>query len=514
MDSEVEVNQEKPPTLESGPAQALLTDEQRSEGLAIGEDSSLTVEERIFELFQALDDPLLSRDDVGKLLGGTSSRKDIDGGLERLKAEGHLESDTQTERPFDKEGTELFRLVDVEPLRLKLLAIETPTLDPEKTRFQFTCEGRLIRSIARVDRLDALGGTGSQRELIKKHARDIGLGIAGGSEIPNSILLVFDAEFTDVARLEEDVPDAFVVIRDLEPDQIEYQHPADPLKVVQQVRIVELDIPYRKAAFDREKRCYLVDGQQRTAGLSLVSIETIPSYTLAVNAFIADEDEQRRIFSIANSTAKIKTDFQRANRAMDSAEPATDEDRRVKAQKLLALSEPNSPFRGICQYPGLAKSPDQVVAPGSLYQVVSVIDETRAFPDYQSLVDAVSRTYSIIRKTWPNAWGKKPAESKLMHGAGLRAMARLAAFHIQVAFLQGQDFNSEEFWDRFGSSIERLKPIVQWTASDAAMSTANAQRNWERQIRDRQVTSKDIERLSAWLLQVSSQADRDSSATP
>ena len=495
-------------------AKASVTSEQQAAALAIGEDSQLSVAERIHELFLALEDPLLSAVDVHVLLGGTSSKKDVAGGLVRLKEDGLLESDDNTERPFDKQGTELFRLVDVETKRLKLLGIETPTQNPEKTRLQFTCEGRLIRSIARVDRLDALADTGAQRELIKSHAKAIGNGILQGTEIPNSILLVFDSEFTGITRFgEEDFPESFVVVRDLQPELLEYVHPNDPVRVVQSVRVVEIDIPFRKAAFDREKRCYLVDGQQRTAGLSVVSVEHVPTYTLAVNAFIADDDEQRTIFRIANNTAKIKTDFQRAIRAVSSGEPKTEEDRRVRAQKVLALEDPSSPFLGICQYPGILKTPEQVVAPGSLFQVVGIIDDTKAFPKYLSLVDAVAKTYSIIKDTWPNAWGKRPGESKLMHGAGLRSMARLAAFHIQGAYAQGEDFDGDEFWSGLRRSIERLAPIVQWTASDAAVSTATAQRNWERQIRDRQVTSSDIDKLSNWLLQQSAQADREAAST-
>ena len=82
--------------------------------------------------------------------------------------------------------------------------------------------------------------------------------------------------------------------------------------IIEEYRPVVLDFPYRRAAFDEEKSALLVDGQQRTAALSLVDIDKIPKLMLSVNAEIASEQDARTIFIVANSTKKIETQFSRA----------------------------------------------------------------------------------------------------------------------------------------------------------------------------------------------------------
>jgi hypothetical protein len=95
-------------------------------------------------------------------------------------------------------------------------------------------------------------------------------------------------EATAVVEEDEDVeaeggPMSFVKIRPYTevPDWIEAQHGDE---TVQQVRLVLIEIPYRRAAFDDEKSILLVDGQQRTAALALVSVQDHPSIEMAATA--------------------------------------------------------------------------------------------------------------------------------------------------------------------------------------------------------------------------------------
>jgi hypothetical protein len=72
--------------------------------------------------------------------------------------------------------------------------------------------------------------------------------------------------------------------------------PYNAIQPVQSIRSVEIDFPFRPAAFDDEKAALLVDGQQRTAALSMVDIEKVPAVALSVMAVIADADEAKRVF--------------------------------------------------------------------------------------------------------------------------------------------------------------------------------------------------------------------------
>jgi hypothetical protein len=45
--------------------------------------------------------------------------------------------------------------------------------------------------------------------------------------------------------------------------------------------------------------------------------------------------------------------------------------------------------------------------------------------DFAGLWAALLLYWTAVRDTFPDAWGKPPTQSRLMHGAGIRAMGRL-----------------------------------------------------------------------------------------
>lgn len=490
---------------------AMFTDEERQAAAAIGESSDLTIEEKVTELFRTLEDPLLSADDIDGLLGSTVSATDVANALLDLTSAGTLEHTVQTQRPFDPQGVQLFRLADVPPQRLELVGIESALRDGT-SRFQFTCDGRLLRSVARIDRLDAISGEGQQRAEIKKHVQDIADGITGGTQVPNSVLLVFLEELTRTDPDEEDdeLGGLFVYIRPRS-DWVEVPSLSGG-PPVQRFRFIEIDIPYRHAAFDGEKPALLVDGQQRTAALSLVSVDDVPAFDLSVNAVIADESDAKRVFQIANSTVKIATDFSLALLAsMDEAPGYLKSEKiRAGAVRQLALSNDSSPFYHIVRYPGAKISGSTpVVAYNSLYHIAGIF-ESSALPieDSVLLSDLIARGFNVVKDVWPDAWGKRPTDSKLMHGAGLRAMASLLTLKLEVAHSNGLDLKSDAVWSDIRSSIERLATIVPWTESAAAASgSKTAKDNWTKEIRDRQNTSQDISRLTTFLKRESVKLD-------
>lgn len=332
---------------------ALFRSDQLELAASIGQQiSELTL--LIEEMFEQLGDPLLSVDDVRALLV-THPRDNVAAALTTLCSEGTLERTKTTSRPLDVGDVELFRLARLPFSRLRLVAIESRT-SSGTSRYQFTCDGRLLRSLARVDRLDAVAGTGNQRDEIRRHVERIAEGIASGTQIPNSVLLVLSSD--RIANDdEEDAPESFIRIRPIKPEFERITSPTEPDVVIQEYRPVEIDFPYRRAAFDEEKSALLVDGQQRTAALSMVDIDQLPTFSLSVNAEIASSEQAKTVFLVANSTVKIETKFSRALMAAMEQSPGfvTQERPRAVACRNLALQDEKSPFFGLVQYPGVPK---------------------------------------------------------------------------------------------------------------------------------------------------------------
>jgi DGQHR domain-containing protein len=466
----------------------------------IGERSD-PIEDRIQQLFANLPDPLLSESDVHELLGGHISLDDLKAALRSLIEKNVLESSNQTLRPLDDDGTNLYRLVNVPFGRLKMIAMEAQ-LNDGSTRYQFTCDGRIIRAIARVDRLDALGATGNQRQEIKAHVELIAEGIKAGTQVPNSILLVLqDSQVTESA--DEETPESFIILRPLS-DWISVNHPTEADVAIQNFRTVEIDFPFRRAAFDDEKSALLVDGQQRTAALSIVDVDDVPEFSLSVNAVKADAEQAKRVFQVANSIVKISTEFSRALLAMISDAPIYLRKERAKAAavKKLAFDLADSPFLNLAQHSGVKpKGTRPPIAYNSLFQVVKVFsDSALTLADPDILAGTVSKSFALVKQLWPDSWGRKPSDSKLMHGAGLRAISTLISEKLATYLPDfNGDLNDPGLWVKLGESLERLKGRIVWSDAESAQASRAVQKSWRDEISGTQNTNQDIQALISLL---------------
>jgi DGQHR domain-containing protein len=496
---------------------AMFDDDERRAAAVLGESSDLSLRDKVGELFEQLSDPLLSAEDVTELLAGGLTEDAVTPVLEELRDEGVLESDTKTQRALDPADITLYRLSDVPFTRLILTAVESRIAE-ETSRFQFTCNGRLIRSIARIDRLDAIQGTGQQRNEIRRHVNAIAEGVAAGTPIPNPVLLVLLEEKTSFEEEEEDsegAPESFAVIRPLQ-EWLEVDVATNSsVEVVQRLRLVEIDIPFRRAAFDQEKCALLVDGQQRTAALAMVSVDERPVVDLSVALMVANAPSAGKVFTVANSTQKIATDFSRALLATmpDAPDYLKDEQTIAATCRLLALVDTESPFHDIVKYPGVRAKPSHVVAYNTLFHVLTVFDNASFVTgDPDGLAELVKRAFKPVAQIWPEAWGVKVTnDARLMHGASLRALARLLVMKI-AEYRSGHDLLSDSLWSEVQKSVERLAPRIAWTTADALEGTQTARDNFERRIQPMQNTSQDIQKLEKFLLAQSNKADAEASA--
>jgi hypothetical protein len=102
-------------------------------------------------------------------------------------------------------------------------------------------------------------------------------------------------------------------------------------------------------------------------------------------------------------------------------------------------TDKSSPFQGL-----IKRSSDPEASRGKAIiadaSIVKMIEESLSsasgclFPhrnlatgetDFQSLWVVLVTYWTAVKATFPEAWGKPPVQSRLMHGAGLRAMGRL-----------------------------------------------------------------------------------------
>ncbi|MDM0116144.1 DGQHR domain-containing protein [Variovorax sp. J22R133] len=477
----------------------------------------LDLKVKVERLFREIPDPLLAAQDVRGLLHIADETDAIVEALTELTQEGVLEKTTTTQRALDPEGIALYRLKDVEIKRLKVYGTAS-RISLNEIRLQFTLDGRAIRSFAAIDRLDAIAGTGNQRDEIVKHVKAIAQGMEDGVQVPNSVILIFhDNVFAWDPKDGDVVPESFVVCRSLAEEWSSVPHPSMPGRIVQDVKAIELDIPYRTAAFDSEKTALLVDGQQRTAALSLVDIEVVPSYQLSVNALVGDASEAKQTFRVANNTVKITSDFSRALLgAMDDAPGYVKQERLVaQAVKRLALDDQESPFFGLVKHPGVAAKKEPIVY-NTLFAVTSAFEQSGLdFDDnFTRLADCVKRGFVIVKEVWPQAWGISSSLSKLMHGAGLRAMSRVLVDLIDSNHRNhGFDIDAPGVWSETRESIKRLSTRVQWT-EDALQGTKDQKSIYINDILNKQNTNQDIEKLTTFLQKEVTLLDKKASTAP
>ena len=63
--------------------------------------------------------------------------------------------------------------------------------------------------------------------------------------------------------------------------------------------------------------------------------------------------------------------------------------------------------------------------------------------------------WTAVRDTFPEAWGKPPAKSRLMHGAGIRAMGRLMDRVMSVV-----DPSRPEAAEAVRKDLAQLAPVL------------------------------------------------------
>lgn len=310
--------------------------------------------------------------------------------------------------------------------------------------YLFTLRAADILRVAEASRLrrDDLGRVvGYQRPEVKRHVEGIREYLDSGDVLfPNPILLAVGSEVT--FRPDPGSSD------DATPGWLEIPAPEE----------------------GQGRAAWIVDGQQRALALSRCSR---PDMVVPVNAFVAERvGQQKEQFLRVNNTAPLPRGLvTELLPAVDGPLPGHLAVRRVPASLCERLADdPRSPFAGLVRR-GTAESPAAVVSAGSLMAMVTervrnpsgclyrFVDEVAGSADEAGAFEALVAFWSSVKRVFPEAWGRAPAESRLMHGAGIQALGRVMDTVMARAPMGAADLDA--WMDR---EVGRLAPACRWTS--------------------------------------------------
>jgi DGQHR domain-containing protein len=304
-----------------------------------------------------------------------------------------------------------------------------------------------VADISRVSRDDAGNLIGYQRPEVRQHIQEITEYLDGDQALfPNPIIIALSSGIR------------FTCSRG--PGN------ADPLATAGTI-----EIPLAKG--NGQKPGWIVDGQQRALALARAKRQGFP---VPVNAFVADSvDMQRDQFLRVNNTRPLPRGLvTELLPAISTPLPPRLSLRQTPSALCdLLQHDENSPFKGMIRRP--SASPEgrrnAVITDTSIIQMLqeSLTSPSGClFPyrnlssgetDFTGLWAALLLYWTAVRDTFPEAWGKPPTSSRLMHGAGIRAMGRLMDRVMAVL-----DPTASDAAVQVRDDLTLLIPHCRWTA--------------------------------------------------
>jgi DGQHR domain-containing protein len=298
-------------------------------------------------------------------------------------------------------------------LQRRALCIEQPSGLP---LYLFTLTARELLDVADISRIsrDEQGRLiGYQRPEVKRHVDQI-VEYLDSDEVlfPNSIIIAL-------------------------PSSVRFRQSRGPATNDGLAAAGTLDIPL--PAPGQPRPGWLVDGQQRAIALSRTKRQDL---AVPISAFVADDVEvQRDQFLRVNNVQPLPRGLvtELLPDVYTSLSPKLAAKRIPSALVDLLNRQPSSPFHGLIRRASTpAAERASVVVTDTV--LMSAIEESLNSPagvlyPYRNIATGetdIDGVYAVllaywrgVKTTFAQAWGLPPTQSRLMHGAGLRSMARL-----------------------------------------------------------------------------------------
>ena len=334
-------------------------------------------------------------------------------------------------------------------LRRRALRIDQ---DPSHPIYVFSLSGSdiiQIADISRISRDDNGKLLGYQRAEVRRHIEEITEYLNSDEVVfPNSIILALGSNVRFIRSRGPDTNDGCAVAGTL-----------------------EIPVPSPKAA----KPAWIVDGQQRVMALSKSDRPDLP---VPVNAFVADEIAlQRDQFLRVNNSRPLP----RGLITELLPEVSTNLPPRMAARRIPSAicdwlnQDPKSPFHKMIRRPSQSKA-EQKKAVITDTSLIKALEESLGTPngclyphrnvatgetDFDQITQLLMTYWTAVKETFPQAWGKKPDKSRLMHGAGLRAMGRLMDKIMPAVKQRGA-----EGVLKAKRELKLIEPICRWTSGE------------------------------------------------
>lgn len=322
--------------------------------------------------------------------------------------------------------------------------------NPESPLYAFSltaCEILQIADISRVSRDQSGDLIGYQRPEVRQHIQEIVDYLDSDQVVfPNPIILALSPEVKFTSGRGPVVGDGGSVQGKL-----------------------EIPLP----AGNAPKPGWIVDGQQRTLALSLAKRQ---DFTVPINAFVTDSiDLQRDQFLRINNTRPLPRGLvTELLPAISSPLP-----RRLALKQMpselcdLLNSDEDSPFHSLIRRSSTSTQGRRsaVVTDTSIVEMLKESLTTSSgclFPfrdiaanetDFAGVWQTLVTYWSAVRATFPDAWGKPPTKSRLMHGAGIRAMGRL-----MDRIMAPIDPRRDTAYGQVLADLALVAPSCRWTA--------------------------------------------------
>jgi len=310
------------------------------------------------------------------------------------------------------------------------------------TIFQFAVDGKDLESFTTVSRAfrdDQWLVRGYQRPEICQHVREITEYLkSGNAMLPNSLVVGF------------------------EKDSVKFK----AMKSFGLVTFGILSIPTHK---DYLARCgFVVDGQQRRAAIRESGITGFP---VLVSGFLAESEEERREqFILVNSTkplpralifellpvteTKLPPRFAKHKLAVVLLERLNG-DRDSCLRRLVRT--PTQPA-GIIKDNSVLKGINNSLSDGVLHRFRS--GRHALEPDVEGATAVLKDFWLAVSRVFPADWARPPAQSRLMHGAGV---VGLSFIMDAISDNRYRHSPSPPAVPEFVEGLEMLKPYCCWS---------------------------------------------------
>jgi DGQHR domain-containing protein len=301
-----------------------------------------------------------------------------------------------------------------------------------------------IASISRISRNEDQSLQGFQRKEIKNHVRGIIEFLDKGPALfPNAIILALspDVEFSNNRGKKTDGLVDFAVMG-------------------------KLKIPI---GTEVQPVAWIVDGQQRALALSKTINNSIP---VPIVAFVSEDiNTQREQFILVNKARPLPSRL--INELLPEVLTYLPKDlapRKIPSELCNILNQDlNSPFHKLIRRSSDEDQTGAVVVDTALInlikrsikQTLGALAPFRDVEGGQADIDGMYRTllvfWGAVKETFPDAWGKSPLESRLMHSAGIEAMGYLMdRIMSRVSGMHDAQKQARE-------ALARIAPHCAWT---------------------------------------------------